>query len=197
VRLVPISGNVNETWSWWRRWSFAAGVAACLLIGWIALIRGRPVPVLSLVNLGFHELGHLLTYPLPELVTAAMGSVSQVIVPVGLAVYFASARRDLLGAGLCLAWAGGAAQEASVYVADAPFQRLELIGGEHDWAFVLGRLEALDAANELAATVLVLAWVLVLTGVATCVWGLVRFRPSTVQVQPLPAVSVRPISWEG
>jgi hypothetical protein len=55
-----------------------------------------------------------------------------------------------------------------VYVADAPFQRLELIGGEHDWAFVLGRLEALDTSNELAATVLVLAWLLVLAGAAMC-----------------------------
>lgn len=188
---------MNTTRSPWRRWAFAAGIAACVAIGWLALVRGRPVPVLSLVNLGFHELGHLLTYPFPDLVTAVMGSVSQVIVPVGLAVYFASSRRDLLGTGLCLAWAGGAAQEVSVYVADAPFRRLELIGGEHDWAFVLGRLDALGAANELAAAVLVLAWVLVLAGAATCAWGLVGFRQAAVQVQPLPAVSVRPISWEG
>ncbi|MGH2683624.1 MAG: hypothetical protein ACRDIX_10365 [Actinomycetota bacterium] len=84
-----------------------------------------------------------------------------------------------------------------MYVADAPFQRLELIGGEHDWAFVLGRLEALDAAGTVGAAVLVLAWVLVLAGLATCLWGLVSFRPSIAQVRPLPAVSVRSISWEG
>ena len=174
-----------------------AGIAGCVAIGWIALVLGRPVPVLTLVNLGFHELGHLLTYPFPDLVTAAMGSVSQIVVPIGLAVYFALPRRDLLGAGLCLAWAGSAAQEASVYVADAPFQRLELIGGEHDWAFVLGRLEALDASNELAATVLALAWLLVLVGAATCAWGLVRLRAPSVRVLPPAAVSVRPISWEG
>ncbi|MGH2683623.1 MAG: hypothetical protein ACRDIX_10360 [Actinomycetota bacterium] len=88
---------MNETWSSGRRWAFGAGIAACLAIGWVALIRGRPVPVLSLVNLGFHELGHLVTYPFPDLVTAVMGSVTQVIVPVRLAGYFAWARRDVLG----------------------------------------------------------------------------------------------------
>ena len=39
---------------------------------------------------------------------------------------------------LCLAWAGTSAHEASIYIADAPYERLELIGGYHDWAFVLG-----------------------------------------------------------
>jgi hypothetical protein len=41
------------------------GLVACALIGWVALIRGRSVPVLALLNLGFHELGHLVTYPSP------------------------------------------------------------------------------------------------------------------------------------
>src|SRR5688572_23047535 len=112
-------------------WAYAAGAIACLLMGWWALVRGVRVPGLSLVNLGFHELGHFLTYPFPDLMTAAMGSVVQVAIPLSLAVYFAWRSRDLLGAGLCLAWAGASAQEVSVYIADAPYERLQLIGGEH------------------------------------------------------------------
>lgn len=159
-----------------RTWAAAAGLLLCLMIGWIPLFRGRPVPVLALVNLGFHELGHLLTYPLPDLITAAMGSVAQVAIPVGLAGYFGWGRRDLVGVGVCLAWAGSAAQEVSVYVADAPYQRLSLIGGEHDWSFILGRLDALDAAAEIAAALLVTAWLLVIGGVAGCLWALPRSR---------------------
>jgi hypothetical protein len=96
------------------------GVAVCLLFGWIAFGRGTRVPLLSLVDLGFHELGHLLTYPFPDVITAMMGSVTQVAVPVGLAAYFLVLRRDQLAAGLCLVWAATSAQDASVYIADAP-----------------------------------------------------------------------------
>lgn len=181
---------------WWGTWRHAGGVAACALLGWVALILGRPVPVLALVNLGFHEVGHLVTYPLPDLVTAVMGSVVQVSVPMALGAYFGWCRGDLLGTGLCLAWAGAAAQEVSVYVADAPFQRLQLIGGEHDWAFVLSRLDALDASDELAGVVLVLAWVLVLAAVASCVVGAVRSRGAPPPV-PVPPVAARSISWDG
>jgi hypothetical protein len=182
----------------WRTWRHGAGLAICVLIGWVALVRGQPVPVLVLVNLGFHELGHLVTYPFPDLFTALMGSVAQVAVPAGLALYFGWARRDLLGTGLCLAWSGAAAQEVGVYVADAPHQRLQLIGGEHDWAFILRRLHALDAADETGAVVLAAAWVLVFAGSAVCAWALVSSRrPRTPLAEPVPSVTARSISWNG
>jgi hypothetical protein len=152
--------------------------------------------VLALVNLGFHELGHLLTYPFPDLVTALMGSVAQVLVPFSLAGYFYWRSRDLLGAALCMAWSAASAQEVSVYIADAPYQRLQLIGGEHDWAFILERMGALNASHTLAMSVLVVAWALGLAGIAVGVWGAVRSR--TVRrspEQPVPAVSSRNISW--
>ncbi len=69
----------------------------CLVFGFYAFVRGTRVPLLRLADLGFHELGHLLTYTLPDVITAAMGSITRVLVPVGLAVYFLMVRRDLLG----------------------------------------------------------------------------------------------------
>lgn len=187
---------MNEQTSSRRKWAYAAGIALCVLIGWLALVRGVPVPLLSLVNLGFHELGHLVTYPLPDLMTAMMGSIAQVMVPVGLAAYFAWRSRDFLGTGLCLTWAGGSAQEVSVYIADAPYQRLPLIGGHHDWAFILGSLDSLDAADAIAAAVIGMAWVLTLAGIAVCVLGAVRQRPASLSRGPLPAPSARNISWD-
>lgn len=171
-----------------------AALAGCVLLGAVALVAREPVPLLSLVNLGFHELGHLLTYPFPDLVTASMGSVTQLAVPLGLAAYFWWARRDRIGAGVCLGWAAVNAQEWSVYVADAPFERLELIGGEHDWAFVLDRLGWMEAADELAAALHALGWALLVAGLAACASTLARRREPVRE--PIPGIVVKPISWE-
>lgn len=169
-------------------WRYVAGIAACLTLGFFAFVRGTRVPLLGLVDLGFHELGHLLSYALPEVVTAAMGSITQMAVPVALALYFLLARRDLLGGGMCFTWAASSAQDVSVYVADAPYQRLELIGGEHDWALVLGpdHLDLLGSAHTIATVVKGLGFLLLLVGLACCAAGLrraVRPKPS----KPVPA----------
>lgn len=163
-------------------WQLVAGAAVCCVLGWFAFVRGTAVPVLSLVDLGFHELGHLLTYVLPDVVTAMMGSITQVAVPWGLAAYFFVVRGDFFGGVLCLAWAGTSAQNASVYVADAPWQELQLIGGYHDWAFVLGpeNFDALDRAADIAAVVKGAGLLMLLNALAICVVGLVlAARPSS------------------
>jgi hypothetical protein len=155
-------------------WRYIVGLGICAVLGWFAFVRGINVPLLNFVDLGFHELGHLLTYPFPDVVTAAMGSITQVLVPWGLAAYFLLVRRDTLGGVFCLAWAATSAQNASVYIADAPYQSLQLIGGEHDWAFVLGaeHLDALDRASTIASIVRGLGGLLLLAAVAICGLGL-------------------------
>ncbi len=72
-----------------------AGIAACLVLGFFPFIRGTRVPILGQVDLGFHELGHMLTYVLPDVATAAMGSVTQVAVPLGIGLYFLGQRWSL------------------------------------------------------------------------------------------------------
>lgn len=148
------------------------GLAACAALVWTGLISGSRVPALALVDLGFHELGHLVAAPLPDLITALAGSVSQIAVPVGLAAYFLFAQRDLLGVGLCLTWAGTSARNVAVYVADAPHQALPLIGGQHDWGFILAG--SLDLAPAIAGFVTFVAWGLALAGMGVCALGLAR-----------------------
>ena len=161
-----------------HRLKYVGGVAVCLLFGWIAFVRGTPVPLLSLVDLGFDELGHLLMYPFPDVITAMMGSVTQVAVPVGVATYFLFLQRDRLAGGLCLAWAATSAQDASVYIADAPTQALPLLGdGIHDWAFVLGRWHAVDRAGAIAAAVKGFGMALLFAGFAICLWNLLAEEP--------------------
>ncbi len=168
-------------------WRSAPGIGACLVLGWLAFVRGTKIPVLWLVDLGFHELGHMLSEPLPEGLTAAMGSVTQICVPLGLALLFLLHRRDPLAAGVCLAWAATSAVDVSLYIADAPYERLQLIGGEHDWASLLGpeHLDALAAAHTIAAAVRGLAVILLIAGIALCLSDL-ALTPGTLR-RPLRA----------
>ena len=163
----------------WRRLAAAlAGLGACALAGWIAFGRGHRIPLLGGVDLGFHELGHLVTYlvPTPQMVSAIMGSVFQVAIPLGLAAYFWFRRREIVPSALMLAWAGTSARDVSVYVADAPFQRLPLIGGEHDWAFLLGPdgWDALPAAGTVATVVKAAGAAAVYAALALCIYAAVE-----------------------
>jgi hypothetical protein len=184
----------TDTWgmeepTWDSTWRFAAGALGCTVLGWFAYVHGTRVPLLGLVDLGFHELGHLLTYWLPDVVTAAMGSITQVGVPIGLASYFLWGRQDTVAAAVCLAWAATSARDAAIYVADAPYQRLELIGGEHDWAFVLGpsHLNLLDRAHLIAAMVNGAGIVMLFASVGLCAYGHVAGRRSRLALRPASA----------
>ncbi|CAN0511728.1 unnamed protein product, partial [Phaeothamnion confervicola] len=132
-------------------WRHVAGALACALLGVVSFGGDRRVPILEWIDLAIHESGHVFTYAFPDLVTAMTGSIAQVAVPLAIAGYFLW-RRELVSGMVCLAWAGTSARDASVYIADAPYERLELIGGMHDWAFALGPggVDALDRAGAIA-----------------------------------------------
>lgn len=170
----------------WRKLGAGlAGVAACAVLAWFSYGRSGQVPLLSGVDLGFHELGHMLAAPMPTMVMFLAGSAAQIMVPLGLAAYFSVARRDAVATGLMLAWAGTSARDVSVYIADAPFQRLPLIGGQHDWAYLLGPngWSALGSAETIASVVLVAGGLAVLAGSLVCLLvaldasGLIAPRP--------------------
>ena len=164
----------------WRKvqlWQAGLGLAWCGFAGWWAFVRDDRVPLLAFVNLGFHELGHLICYLVPvvgTVVTAAAGSTTQCLVPLALAAYFLVWRRDRLACAACLAWGATNFQEAAVYIADAPYERLQLIGGEHDWAAVLGpeHLDRLHDAGSIAATVRGIGVVVLVIAVGLCLVGL-------------------------
>jgi hypothetical protein len=122
-------------------------------VSWFAFVRHSRVPLFGLTDLGIHELGHLIFYIVPAgaFVTAIAGSALQILVPVGAATYFLR-RRDPLAVAACLAWIAANIADVAVYVADAPAEQLELLGGDHDWAYLLGpeQLDRLDCASGIA-----------------------------------------------
>jgi hypothetical protein len=178
-----------------KRRPVAAWIAVlvwCAICGWFAFVNSHRVPLVSLADLGFHELGHLIMYiiPINQILTAAMGSIMQCAVPIGLAVYFGYWRKDQLAMIACLAWASTNFQDASVYIADAPYQRLELIGGEHDWAYVLGSegLNRLQDAARIASTVRGIGLLILVCAIVLAVYGLVQSMVSNA-VSPNAPVS--------
>jgi hypothetical protein len=141
--------------------------AVAVAIAAAAFVLQRPVPFLDLFDLGIHELGHLLAAPLPRLAMFLAGSVAQVAFPLGIAAYFLLHRRDRAAAGLCLAWAGTSARDVSIYAGDAVARSLPLIGGEHDWAYILGPrgFDALGHTGAVAAAIEVLGAALAVAGI--------------------------------
>jgi hypothetical protein len=159
--------------------SYAAALAACLALGFFPFVRQESVPLLWGVDLGFHELGHMLTmFWAPQLVTALAGSGTQIAVPLGLAAYFHFARKERAATALMLAWAGTSMANAATYIADAPYQQLELLGGPggHDWAFIFGPegLNNLPASGPVSTAVWIAGAALLSFAAGMCAWGILR-----------------------
>ena len=167
---------MNATEWWDRRIQWVVAVA---LIAWIAVgtyTGDRWVFPLSYADLGFHELGHMLTmFWAPEPVVAFAGSFVQMAVPLGLGVYFHFVRRQPFATALMLAWAGSSASNVAIYIADATRRVLPLLGDQegHDWAYLLGpgALNMLDATDAIAAGVQVLAAMLFASAVGVVLMG--------------------------
>lgn len=157
-----------------------AAVGAALLLFLVRMLADARVPFLSLVDLGFHELGHLVTYPLPPVITAAAGSFFQIAVPFGLAAYFFI--RDEAATALCLGWSATNALDVARYMADAPYERLPLLGGGmHDWAYVFGHLNLMARSQEIADFVRLAGWLMFIVATVILAWPylkVVREKPS-------------------
>jgi hypothetical protein len=158
--------------------SYAAALAACLVVGFFPFMRQESVPLLWAADLGFHELGHLLTmFWAPRVLTAAAGSAMQIAVPLGLAAYFLLARKERIAFALMLAWAGTSMANVATYIADAPYQQLELLGGPggHDWAFLFGPevLNDLPASGPVSTAVWIAGAAVVIFAAGLCAWGIV------------------------
>jgi hypothetical protein len=92
------------------------------------------------VDLPIHETGHLLFLPFGEFVQFLGGTLFQLIMPSIFLGYFLK-RGDRHAASVVLWWIAQNFWNISVYVRDARAQELPLVGGgEHDWAYLLGRM---------------------------------------------------------
>jgi len=119
------------------RWGIGLALIGAMWI--LGFAQDDKVPGLSYVNVGLHQLGHMVTYASSDLHNALAGPIAQVAIPAVLAIYFLFRRGDWVLAGVFLVWAAASALEVSLYVADAPKPTLELLGDDkNDWTLILG-----------------------------------------------------------
>jgi len=112
---------------------------------------------LHLINLPFHEAGHLLFMPFGEFMTILGGSLGQILMPFVCFVTFLVKTRDPYGASVALWWTAENLMDLSPYINDARALDLLLLGGftgkevdAHDWNNLLTMLGWLEYDHRLA-----------------------------------------------
>ena len=109
--------------------------------------------LMDAVDLPIHETGHLVFAAFGEFMQFAGGTLFQLMMPAAFVVYFAR-RGDPHAASVALWWVAQNLWNISVYVRDARAQVLPLVGGgEHDWAYLLGRLGLLRSDQGIGRAV--------------------------------------------
>lgn len=144
------------------------GLGVLLILSWKVLARGitlePPGFLLAVVdgaNLIFHEAGHVILLPFGEFVHYLGGSLMQIAIPAVCAIYFWLHQQRAASA-VTLFWTGESITNVAIYVADARRMELPLIGGDHDWNYLLDRLNLLNQAESLGRLVFVLGVVTIL-----------------------------------
>jgi hypothetical protein len=132
-----------------------------LLLIWFGYILYRHLSnpmytsIIGGLNLGIHELGHMLFSFFGEFIGIAGGTIVQLLLPVFGVVNFYR-QRDFFAIALCFGWLSTNLFNVSVYVSDARSMELPLVavyGNEntlHDWNYLLSKLGILQFDSSLA-----------------------------------------------
>ena len=97
----------------------------------------------------------------------------QVLIPAICAIYF-WLHQQRSSAAVTLFWAGESLTNVAIYVADARRMELPLIGGDHDWNYLLYRLNLLNQADSLGRFVFVLGILTILFSLGLLLTDLAR-----------------------
>jgi hypothetical protein len=170
-----------EDWCRGRAW-----LPRALLLLWLAAIlvylwRDPPQRGLfdwpnlfSGINLGIHELGHVLLAPLGSFLGILGGSVVQCLAPIAGMVTLRR-QSDYFGLAICGGWLATYLFGVGTYMADARAQALPLVSpfsGHplHDWNWLFGTLGMLEWCQEIGFLTKVLGTVVMLTSLAGGAW---------------------------
>jgi hypothetical protein len=177
------------------------GVLLLLLIYWtwtlapariVDNVPGRSF--LHLINLPFHEAGHILFIPLGQFMMVLGGSLFQLIVPAGLTVVVLTKHRDVFGAAFTWWWTGENLLDLATYIDDARTLQLVLIGGKtgaevegHDWERILTTLGWLHLDHTLGRLAHLIGVVIMLSALA---WALTLVVRHWRRVGPEPVEEI-------
>jgi ribosomal protein L40E len=112
---------------------------------------------LHLINLPFHEAGHVILLPFGRFMTILGGTLGQILMPIVCLGTFLVKTRDPFGASVALWWTAESLMDIAPYINDARALDLMLIGGVtgketdgHDWNNILTMLDLLEWDHRLA-----------------------------------------------
>jgi hypothetical protein len=159
------------------------GVLLLLLLRWTWVFATSPIAAnvvgesfLHLINLPFHEAGHIIFIPLGGFMMSLGGSLTQVMLPLLLTIVFLTRHRDPFGAAATWWWCGENLVDLAPYIADARVLQLVLLGGQtggevegHDWEYILSTLGWLHLDRTLGRLAQATGVVIMLSAV---VWGI-------------------------
>jgi hypothetical protein len=131
---------------------------------------------MHLINLPFHEAGHILFRIFGQFMMTLGGSLTQCLVPLICLLTFLVKTKDPFAASISLWWLGENLIDLAPYINDARALKLMLLGGVtgkdvedyHDWEFILRKLSLLEYDHLMAKTAHVIG---VLLMICAFVWG--------------------------
>ena len=131
---------------------------------------------MHMINLPFHEAGHIIFRPFGQFLMALGGSLTQILIPLICLIVFLIKTRDTFAASITLWWTGENLMDLAPYINDARELKLILLGGVtgrdvenyHDWEFILRKLGWLRYDHILAYTANSFGIVLIVTAL---LWG--------------------------
>jgi len=180
-----------KAWCEGRSWLVRAPLVAWG--AWILLNHLRSTEYASLfagLNLGIHELGHVVFMPFGQTMGVLGGSLAQVLAPIASVAVFLR-QRDWFAISFCFLWLGSSLFELARYVGDARALELPLVspfGGDpiHDWHFLLGNAGLLRWDATFAALLRLGAAASIVAFLAAAVWLLLCMaRPGGARAAPI------------
>lgn len=159
----------------------AIALLVMAVLGWKLAARGLTMEssgILSfirLVDLVFHEAGHVIFGFFGSFIAALGGSLNQVLIPALCAFHFWR-QKQIASASAAVFWMGENIIGVAIYVADGRDMKLPLLaeGLTHDWNYLLSELSLRDAAEPLGRLVFVAGVLTLLAAMALLAWDLVR-----------------------
>ena len=163
---------------WWVR---APLLVWCLVL----LIRHLQDPlyqsIFKWLNLGIHELGHVLFHMFGEFLGILGGSLLQCLVPI-VSMFMFYRQRDFFAIAFSFGWLATNLFDVATYIGDARRMQLELVspfGGHviHDWNYLLNRLGMLRYDTALTFLVrcgAVLSMLVCLVGGTWLLWQMYK-----------------------
>ncbi|HNX42026.1 MAG TPA: hypothetical protein PLB68_05995 [Candidatus Aminicenantes bacterium] len=107
------------------------------------------------INLGIHELGHILFIPFGMTLEIFAGSFVQCVAPL-IALLLFLRQEDYFAISVAIGWFSTNLYDVATYLGDARAQELPLVSpfaGEplHDWNYLLGKWHLLDQDQAIAS----------------------------------------------